>query len=613
MNSLPEVPDWGKQSYQTPDPFEWLYAFKDNNFVMLQLRDIIKDKAGAVGVKNFITKWNAFLAEKRKATGCDIENVTAFDGQQTELYCGSYTCDDCGITTVDNFGREIIVCRHPIMPVRRLIDIDTGEVKMEIAFKRGKVWRSIIFDKGTLASANKIVELSKYGIAVDSESARALVAYLTFLEAENYDKIPETNSVGRLGWITDNGFSPYVEDLKYDGDISYQHMFDSVQPSGEFSDWLETIKKIRASGKLIARIMLSASFASVLVDPLGGLPFFVHIWGGTEAGKTVGLMLAASVWANPSMGTYIHTFNSTYVGQEMMAGFCNSLPLCLDELQCIKDRQDFDKLIYMLTEGIGKGRGAKSGGLQRLATWKNCILTTGEQPITTGASGGGAVNRIVEIDCKDEKLFDDPQGVADAARKSYGHAGRIFVGKLEEDNAESAKALYKQFYSKLSSGNSTEKQCMAGAMILTADKLIDDWIFNDGETLTVKEIAQYLTTRDDVSQNERAYDWLMDFVASNQNHFAFDSQEEQLQSRIEQWGIIEFDWVYIIKSVFDREMANAGFNPSSFLSWAKRRGKLDCESGRRMAKKKTIGNVRPWCICINQDSGNCAESTELPF
>ena len=47
--------------------------------MMLQLRDAIKEKAGAIGVKNFITKWNAFLSEKRKAEGRDIENVTDFD------------------------------------------------------------------------------------------------------------------------------------------------------------------------------------------------------------------------------------------------------------------------------------------------------------------------------------------------------------------------------------------------------------------------------------------------------------------------------------------------------------------------------------------------------
>ena len=570
--------------------------------MMLQLRDAIKEKAGAVGVKNFVTKWNAFLQEKRKSEGVDIENVTCFDGQPEELYCGEYTCDDSGITYLDYAGREVIVCRHPILPVQRLINIDTGEVKLEIAFKRGFRWQFKIFDKGTLASANKIVELSKYGIAVDSENAREIVKYLNFLESENYDKIPETNSVGRLGWIADYGFSPYVEELKYDGDLSYKHMFDSVQPFGDYEEWLQLAKRIRSTGH-ISKIILAASFASVLVEPLGGLPFFTHVWGGTEAGKTVGLMLAASVWANPALGTYIHTFNSTYVGQEMMAGFCNSLPLCLDELQCIKDRKDFDRLIYMLTEGIGKGRGAKTGGLQRIQTWKNCIMTTGEQPITTGASGGGAVNRIIEIDCKDEKLFTDPQTVADTVRRHYGHAGRLFVDKLSEDT-DAAKTAYKRFYGLLSQGSSTEKQAMAGAMILTADYLTDLWIFQDGNTIKIEDIRQYLTDKSDVDANARALDWLMDFAASNQQRFDPDDDHG------ETWGVIRDGYICIIKSVFDREMVNEGFNPSSFLSWAKRQGLLDSEDGR-ITKKKLIGNMHPRCICIKQDAVVCEDSTKL--
>ena len=114
MNKLPEIPEWGKENYQTPEPFEWLYMFKDNTFVTLQLRDAIKEKAGEVGVKNFVTKWNAFLQEKRKSEGMDIENVTCFDGQPEELYCGEYTCDDSGITYLDYAGRKVIVCRHPI-------------------------------------------------------------------------------------------------------------------------------------------------------------------------------------------------------------------------------------------------------------------------------------------------------------------------------------------------------------------------------------------------------------------------------------------------------------------------------------------------------------------
>lgn len=602
MTTLPVIPEWKKDDYQTTEPFEWLYAFKDNRFVMLQLRDAIKERAGLVGVKNFVTKWNAFLQEKRKSEGVDVENVTMFDGQPEELYSGEYNCDDAGVTYIDNFGREVIVCRHPIMPVQRLINIDTGEVKMEVAFKRGFRWQFKVFDKGVLASSNKIVELSKYGVAVDSESAKELVRYLTFLEAENYDKIPETNSVGRFGWISDYGFSPYVDELKYDGDLSYKHMFDSVQSVGDYEEWLKIARDVRQNGH-ISKIVLASSFASVLVEPLGGLPFFTHIWGGTEAGKTVGLMLAASVWANPALGTYIHTFNSTNVGMEMLAGFSNSLPLCLDELQCIKERKDFDKIIYTLTEGIGKGRGAKTGGLQRVQTWKNCIITTGEQPITTGASGGGAVNRIIEIDCKDEKLFKDPQTVADTVRRHYGYAGREFVETLTE-NMDEARNAYKRFYSLLSQGHSTEKQAMAGAMILTADYLADKWIFQDGNTMTVEDIKQYLTTKSDVDTNARAAEWIEDFVASNQDRFDPDND------RTEKWGVIRDGYICIIKSVFDREMVNEGYNPSSFLSWAKRRGVLDTENGR-ITKKKLIGNLHPRCVCIKQDADFCEESTNL--
>ena len=111
----------------------------------------------------------------------------------------------------------------------------------------------------------------------------------------------------------------------------------------------------------------------------------------------------------------------------------------------------------MLSEGIGRSRGAKTGGIQRLETWRNCILTSGEMPITTMSSGGGAVNRIVEIECKD-KLFDDPREVANTIRKNYGFAGKLFVTELQKgDNANKANQIYNQFYAKLSENDTTEK------------------------------------------------------------------------------------------------------------------------------------------------------------
>lgn len=602
------IPDWSAGDYRSGTaPFDWLYQHRENKFLMAQLCDQIKVKAGAVGVKNFITLWKAYLEMVNSRNNVITDNATAFDGQPVELYCGEYTCDDFGVTYLDRYGADVIVCRHPIMPIRRLSNVDTGEIKLEMAFKRGNRWKTLIADKSALASSQKILDLARFGVAVDSESSKDLVRFITYIEDDNYDKLGETRSVGRLGWISDYGFSPYVDGLCFDGDLVFSHMFDAVQESGSYAAWLDLVREVRKSS-LVARIQLAASFASVLVEPLGCLPFFVHVWGGTEAGKTVGLMLAASVWANPAPGEYIKTFNSTNVGLEMLAGFVNSLPLCLDELQIIKDKKGFDKDIYMLTEGIGRNRGAKAGGLQKIQTWKNCILTTGEQPINNSNSGGGAVNRVIEIDCKDEKLFEDPRHVANTVRKHYGFAGKLFVS-LVSDNGEKIHSTYEKFYDVLSGGISTEKQSMAAAIILTADELTNEWIFQDGQTLGISDIEQFLTSKSDVDFNQRALEWVYEFVATNTVRFKSSENPGEI------WGEIDEDRIYVIKSVFDSKTQEAGFNSASFLSWAKRRGILRTDPGRNTTRKRICGtDLNTHCVCILQSElQQVVDYDELPL
>ena len=318
--------------------------------------------------------------------------------------------------------------------------------------------------------------------------------------------------------------------------------------------WLGMARGIRQKS-VFARVILASAFASVLVKPLGGLPFFVHLWGGTESGKTVGLMLAASVWANPEIGRFIHTFNSTAVGREKSAAFVNSLPLILDELQIVKDKREFDKDIYMLSEGAGRTRGTKSGGVDKTPTWANCILTSGEMPITGAGSGGGAVNRIIEIECR-EKLFEDPRGVADTVRKNYGFAGRAFVEHLQQDGAmERAADLFKRYSVQLGEGDTTEKQAMAAALVLTADNLATEWIFKDGRALTAGEISEFLRTKASVSAHERGYQYLCETISQNANKFlGGDAPVSDVWGRLE-----DDDTAIVIRKVFDSICADGGY------------------------------------------------------
>lgn len=593
------VPDFTRDDYiKTLKPFEWLYQYKDNRFLMMQLRERIKEKAGSIGVRNFVALWKAYLESvSAKNQLIAANSVSEFTGQPFELSTGEWVADDTGIATVNKFAEEVEACNHPIMPFKRLVNIDTDSEKLIIGYKkRGGNWRQITVNKRTLASANSIVSLSEYGIAVNSENAKYLVRYLTDVESLNIDEIEEIKSVSRLGWIGNYGFSPYVEDLVFDGDADFKHFFESVSKKGKGDTWINFVKGIRKSDSVISRIILAASFSSVLIELCNALPFFVHLWGGTEAGKTVGLMLATSVWADPTMGAYIHTFNSTQVGQEVSATFVNSLPLILDELQIIGERKDFDRMIYSLSEGVGKTRGSKTGGLQKVGSWKNCILTTGEQPITNGSSMSGAINRIIEIDCKSEKLFRDSVHVVDVLKKNHGHAGRKFVERLSDTaNREYAISVQKEIYKELSTGESTEKQAMAASVIMAADRLINEWIFQDDILLSIADITPYLATKAQVSAHERALEFIVDCVAINANKFIVGEYPGEIWGCVDQIG--EERRIYFIKSKFDKVMKDEGFNSAAFLSWAKQKDILITKPGRTTMMKKIHGESAN-CVCL---------------
>ena len=597
---LIEIPDFtAEQYYNSSEPYAFLYNFREDKFLLKQLTQQMKARAGAVGVKCFVALFDAYCEMQTKQQGIVYENSTQFDGQEVELFSGEYICNEFGVSVVDKYGYEQTICRHPIMPVQRLVNIDSGEERLKIAYKKGRAWRSLIAEKSALASSNSILHLASNGVLVNSENAKALSTYLFEIENLNYEEIPEQKSVSRLGWVGEHGFSPYVDELVFDGENNFKHIFNSVKSNGDRQKWLDIMLKLRAE-KSPGRIFLASAFASVILEPCGLLPFFVHAWGGTEVGKTVGLMIAASVWACPKMGEYITTFNSTLVGQEMTATFLNSLPMCIDELQIQSSAgvKDFDKIIYQLTEGVGKTRGAKTGGLQKINTWRNCIITNGEQPISNANSGGGAVNRIIEFEC-DTKVYSDLVGICAVIGQNYGFAGKELVEYLQTEGAfDRVNSLQKEYYRELLKSDSTDKQAASASAILAADHIVTELIFKDGNNLTVQDMAKIMTKKADVNVHTRAYDYILELVARNPNKFVAN---EYGNYQGEVWGKVEADNIYIIKSVFDREMSLQGFNSTAFLAWAKRSGYLIASKERRTITSRVAGTPTN-CVCIVKKS-----------
>ena len=596
------IPEFtAEEYYNSSEPYKWLYQYKDDKFLMKQLLQKMKAKAGSVGVKCFVALFNAYCETVASKSGISLDNSTQFEGQPLELFSGQYKCDEAGVYFMDKFGYEVNVCRHPIMPIQRLCNADTGVERLEIAYKKGRNWRTVIVEKSVIASSSSILQLAAYGILVNSENAKALSTYILEIENLNFDVIPEQKSIGRLGWISKKHFSPYVEELVFDGESNFRNMFNAINSCGSRAAWLYAMQDLRKE-KSPGRLFLAASFASVILEPCGLLPFFLHAWGGTETGKTVGLMIAASVWASPRLGDFILTFNSTSVGQEMTASFLNSLPMCIDELQIQSSAgvRDFDRIIYQLTEGVGRTRGAKTGGLQKMNTWRNCIITNGEHPISNANSGGGAVNRVIEFEC-DEKVYSDLVGICAVIQANYGFAGREFVEYLQTDGAfERVNALQKEYYRELLKSDSTDKQAASASAILAADHIVTELIFKDGNNLTVDDLEKIMAKKSEVNANQRALEFIYELVERNPNKFKPNDFGEY---QGEVWGKKECDCIYFIKSVFDREMSNAGFNATAFLAWAKRMRYIDADPGRKTKKARILGGSIN-TVCIRTDSQN---------
>lgn len=109
-----------------------------------------------------------------------------------------------------------------------------------------------------------------------------------------------------------------------------------------------------------------------------------------------------------------------------------------------------------------------------------------------------------------------------------------------------------------------QKQSISLSIVLTADKIATDYLFKDGQYLSLDEAREVLIDRNELSDNERCYRFLLDKIAMNSSRF-------DATANIEKWGIIDGDY--------------AAFCPQASMSFASRvvfRGNLSChgQSGK---------------------------------
>lgn len=568
----------------------------------------LEDRAGELGVKRkfqeLVKTYKRVEREMRRRQReksrqpCTMEQWTNFVGPYDQMQCKQWIATESGIylNNPSTGYTDILACYHPILPVERLKNLETGEEQVKLAYKRNGRWEEIIVPKTMVTSANKIVALSGRGIAVTSENAKYLVRYLADVENANEEYINVQYSTSKLGWIR-GGFLPYDTEIVFDGDARFRQIADSIAQAGSRNKWFEHVAALRKRGRIEVKFMLAASFSSVLVQPLGGLPYFVDLWGETEGGKTVSLMVAASVWADPDENAYIKDYKGTEVGLEATCDLLNHLPLILDDTskKNRKIEDNFEGLVYDLCSGKGKTRSNKELGLNRESHWKNCILTNGERPLTSYVSQGGAINRILELEAG-KNIFPDVAETLDIVKQNYGHAGKEFIDAVKAVGWEEIRGIQQDFLRRLTDDDKMQKQSLSLSIILTADKLATDHLFQDRQYINLEEAKEVLVDRDELSDNERCYQFLVDKVSMNPARFDVDNEN------VEKWGIIKDGYVLFYVTAFAGICKDGGFSRASFLAWANRKGLLETDQNRT-DKLKSIRGRKVRCVVLKLNDG----------
>lgn len=186
---MKEIKDMSADDVLSDEVFENLYSLEDpiaRSRMKVRLRQQAK-KCGVVSdFDELIKGYNQADREMKKLEKeskpiCTLENYTNFAGPYEKMYCGGWVAEDNGIFAQTSGALEEVACYHPILPIERLKNLETGEEQIKLAYKRNNRWMEIIVPKIIVTSASKIVALSGKGIAVTSENAKLLVKYLSLI------------------------------------------------------------------------------------------------------------------------------------------------------------------------------------------------------------------------------------------------------------------------------------------------------------------------------------------------------------------------------------------------------------------------------------------------
>ncbi|MDI3297572.1 MAG: DUF927 domain-containing protein [Bacillota bacterium] len=309
-----------------------------------------------------------------------------------------------------------------VVPIARRRDPDADSWSLALAVRRNGSWITVEADRSTLADSRKILQLADSDFPINSDNAKLVVRYIADVETANLHLLPSGVLVRSLGWREIDGRRCFVlgerilaapDPSGAPGDVppitvrppeaGERRLMAGFATGGTRDGWIGLYRRILPYPRI--RIGLYASLAAPLISHVGVQGFTIHYAGLTSKGKTTAQQIAASVWGYPggpgleARPGLIVGWNGTFVGNEQLAAFLRNLPALLDDSGLVQDREVIAQTLYAIANGMGRRRGARSGGTRATGEWALTAISTGERIVTSSsADAGGAQVRVIELE-----------------------------------------------------------------------------------------------------------------------------------------------------------------------------------------------------------------------
>ncbi|MBC9783520.1 DUF927 domain-containing protein [Heliobacterium chlorum] len=538
-----------------------------------------------------------------------------------------------GLYAIDAHGNATQILPVPIVLTKRLKPASPSEVaKIELAWLMDGRWRHITRPMTVVFQAKNIVSLADCELPVTSENAKRLVRFLHQLMADNLSDLPVVTSVSRYGWTGDD-FVEFLpgesqEDVFIDLD---EH--EKLTERGSLEQWVKAFLPMFNCTD-IAWFVGMVGFSGPLLSVLSTRSFAVHIWAGSGSGKTAAGYVMSSVWGNPDKTKLNFSMGKTGTALEARAALYQHVPILMNERETADSsgnwrgsEDSFQGLVYRFAEEQGRGRGRVDGSSRENRSWKTVLVTTGEGPLSSDRTKGGAVNRVLEINA--QPLPDDSlaKSVYALAPRFHGTAGPAFVRRLVELIAENGitgvQDAYKKIYNHVASAKGAKSHTKASvemvAVVCFAGALAGMWIFGMGEEAAfnraidaAESIFQAIPTKADRDEVTRCADYLWGCVSQYANRFAVVTKQGDLYGGPEasvphvgdRAGFIEDGAVFLIPKVFNEWLKDGGYHQGTVREMACRGliASVQEKEGDGMRTRYQVLKSPPWPTARRSES-----------